>query len=74
MGTGSESVLKAARAALDVHLQKSDTNGLEDFFSTLLKVLETSLTKEMLAISTLESLAFILDTRSLDRLAESVLK
>ena len=64
-GTGSESVLRAARSALNAHLQKMDDDGLRDFASTFQKVLEASLTKERLAVSTLEVLAFVLDTRLL---------
>ena len=73
-GTGPESVLRAARSALDAHLQNRDDDGLRDFASAFQKVLETSLTKERLAVSTLEVLAFVLDTRSLNRLAEATLK
>ena len=73
-GTGSESVLRAARSALSAYLQSLDDDGLREFSSAFQKVLEITLTKERLAVSALETLAFILDTRSLSGPAESILK
>ena len=70
-GTGSELVLKAARNALATHLHSLDGNGLRDFFAAFNNLLETSSTKERLAVSVLEVLAFILDTRILGGLKES---
>ncbi|KAI9765900.1 MAG: hypothetical protein M1840_007041 [Geoglossum simile] len=79
-GLGSESVLRASRLALADHLESLDvlcsnkdpqSYGLRDICETLLDILKQNITNDRVAISTLEVLAFLIDSRIIQLLQET---
>ena len=67
IGVGSESVLRASRAALSLYLEAADKDTLVAVCQCFENLLRENLTNERLIVPTLESIAFVLDTNILSR-------
>ena len=73
-GTGSESILRASRAALATHVLHLDQIQVTELYTALMSVLRTYYTIDRVAVATLEVFGFLISITEISRLNDWQIK